>query len=307
MILSREQVLCYFIFILCISLITFYYIRNGTGKNKIFENFVNPTVNPTNNPSNNPTNNNLSPFNDTEISNMSAKNSVNDRLPTLSSIFDKYSTLDPAITVNNDGFICDSWGNYNVNANTTNTMNTPISNNNNNQYNSSLNSCKIINSSNSPVPQCLSNNNLTSCSSFFSDGYINKLTSIDINTLQKNTRSKIIRNTVQLIKSLEKQNREIDLILDILLDKLKLEDQQLYFIKYNTGNLDDKTRLVNKTKEEYEKNENSINVNQINFSNFLSKNNNNITKINFYYNIIIGLIITIIVVGIINFFMSEIS
>ena len=298
MILSREQLLCYFIFILCISLITFYYIRNGThGKNKLFENFETKI--------NNPTNNNLLPFNDNEISNISAKNSINDRMSTLASIFNNYKTLDPAITTNNKGLMCESWAGYNVNANTTNTMNTSVTSNTNNPYNSSLNNCLLVNNSNSTDPQCLSENVLTSCSNFFNDGYINKLTSVDINILQKNTREKIISNSMQLIKTLEKQSGEIDSILNILLDKLKLEQQQIYFIKYNTGNLDYKTKLVNKSTEEYEKNENNINVNQVNFSNLLSKNNNNINKINFYYKVIIGIIITIIVVLVLNIFMSS--
>ena len=128
---------------------------------------------------------------------------------------------------------------------------------------------------------------------------------IDLKTLKNNTRDRIIRNIGQLFSTLDTQSNKIDSVLNTLLDKLKLEEQQLYFIKYNNGNLDDKTKLVNKTTEEYEKNENDINVNQVNFTNFLSKNNNNINKINFYYKIIIGVIITIIIVGIFNIFITE--
>ena len=280
MILSREHILCYFIFILCISLITFYYIKKN--KNISLENFKDDT-----------NNDELKSFNDTEISKPSVKNAINDKIKSFTSAFDKYSVLDPAITANNNGVICDRWDGYGG------------ENTDTNPFNSSLNSCKLVNNSNTTVPQCLTNNILISCDMFFNDGIINDLTSIDIISLKKNIRDNIIRNCQQLISSLDKSSVEIDLIIESLLDKLKVEEQQLYFIKYNISNLDDKTKLVNKTTEEYIKNENDINVNQVNFTNFLSKNNTNTNKINFYYKIIIGLIITLIVIGIFNIFLSN--
>ena len=108
-----------------------------------------------------------------------------------------------------------------------------------------------------------------------------------------------------LINNINTKNKNIDNILNLLLQQLDLEKQQQYFIKYNKGNIDDKTKLVNNTSQKFEKNENDINVNQINFSNFLEKNKNNDKKINLYYNILIYLIIAIIIIGIFNILVSK--
>jgi len=219
-------------------------------------------------------------FDDSEIPNISTKNSINKQLPSINSLFNKYSILDPAININNNGVLCDD-----ITSNT----------------------CKLLDNSNTSFPQCISNNIMTSCSNFFSDGYINKQTNIDVASLTKQTRDNIIRNSKELISNLDKKNKQITFFLDTLIDKIKLNEQQLSFIKYNTSSIDDKKKLVNKSTEEYEKNENNININQVNFSNFLLKNNNNTNKINFYYNIMIGIIITIVIIGIFNIFVSDMT
>jgi hypothetical protein len=280
MILSTQQILYYFIFILFISLITVYCIKcNNTNINnninnnnskisnkKIYENFEN-------------TNNDdyFTDFTDSEIINIELKNSINNKLSSLKSIITKYSVLDPAITINNNNILCDS--------------SAQISNN-----------CKIIDNSKSNDPTCLSDNVPISCSRYF-DEYIKQQINIDLSSLK--TRENIIVKASQLINSIDTQDDDIKYNLDTYISNLKIEDQQKTFINYNIINLDDKAKLLNKTTEDYEKNENDINVNQVNFTNFLSKNNNNIAKINFYYNIIIYVVIAIIVVGIFNFFITK--
>ena len=263
MILSREHILFYFIFILCISLITFYYIKNYNSN--IYENFYFETNNT----------NYLNQFNDSEISNIKLKNEINNNLNSITTILNKYSVLDPAININNTGNICD---------------------------NTLLNNCKIKDPNNTTDYTCLNNGIDASCSNYF-DNTIKKLINIDISSLR--TRDNIILHSLQLIKNIKNQNNEIKLILDSLLDKINIKDQQKMFINYNIANLNDKKTLVNKTTEIYEKNENDININEINFKNFVSKNNNNISKINLYYKILIGIIITIIIIGVFNLFISD--
>ena len=146
---------------------------------------------------------------------------------------------------------------------------------------------------------------MSSCSFFFSDGYINSLTKIDINTIKDIIRNNIIRECSELIKDIDKRSSDIDTSLDILFDKINLEKEQNTFIDYNKFNIEDKSKLVNKTAEDFEKNENDINVKQTNFSNFLEKNKNNDKKNKLYYNIIIGLIVTIVIFGIFNIFITE--
>lgn len=266
MLLSKEHLFCYIFFIICIALITYLYINFNKNKSENF--YANSESNP----------NIISPFSDSEISNVSVKNAINNELASINALFNKYSKIDPAIIVNNDGSLCD---------------------------NKIDNSCKIIKNSGTKDKQCLTNNAIISCSTFFSDGYINKQIKLDIKTLNQITRNNIIRNAGQLIDNFKKQISEVDIVLDALIDKINLNDQQTNFVKYNIVNINDKTNLVNKTKEETEKNENDININKINFSNFLSKNNNDTNKINFYYKIIIGLIITMVIVGIVNLFVTK--
>jgi len=272
-IIINQQVKIVILFILCISLITCLYIKYDKYELFTNENFKDSKTN-------------MKIFTDSEITNLVSKNAINNQISLLDSIFNKYSILDLSITINNNGLPCESWKNYNSD-------------------NTQLNNCKIVEGSESNYPQCLVNNILTSCSNFYSDGYINKLLSIDIKTLKNIMRVNIIRNCKLLINDINKNSNDIDVILNLLIDKLNLEKQQLYFINYSKTSIDDKTKLVNKTSTDFEKNENDINVNEINFSHFLKTNNNNDIKIKLYYKIIISFIIIIIIIGIINIILSK--
>jgi hypothetical protein len=268
MILSREQILCYFIFILCISLITFYYInsyKNKNNNNKLYENFVNSNSNY------------LNLFDDTEIPNITLKNAINSKIPIIKKFLNNYSMLDPGINVNNKSVLCD---------------------------NLPSNNCTIKSTATSNDASCLSGNIPTSCSYFFNK-YVKTLANINLNSI--GTRENIIRNASQLMNDIDAKFIEVNTILDILVNKINLQAQQNTFITYNITNLNDKTKLVDKTTEEYEKNENDININQINFTNFLSMNNKNVNKVNLYYYAIISIVILIIIVGIFNIFMSNID
>jgi len=278
----NQQVKIFILFILCISLITCLYIKYNK-----YELFANEEF------KNIPTN--MKIFNDTEITNLTAKNAINNHITTLESVFNKYYNIEPSITITNNGLNCESWANYNTENSSPN-----------DNSNTLLNNCKIVEGSESNEEQCLVDNVLSSCSTFFNDGYINSLSSIDINTFKNNIRDTIIKNSNTLNLDLQKKRNEIDILLNSLFDKLDLEKQQLYFIGYNKTNLNDKSNLVKRSEKEFEKDENDININQINFKNFLQKNNINDSSLNLYYKIIIGLIATIIIVGIFNLLVTEI-
>ena len=123
--LSTDHLICYIIFILCIGLITYCYCYNKYNEN--FE--TNPDIIPDTNT--------MIMFNDSEISNISTKNSINKQLPSINSLFNKYSILNPAININNNGVLCDD-----ITSNT----------------------CTPLDNSNTSFPQCISNNIMTSCS-----------------------------------------------------------------------------------------------------------------------------------------------
>jgi len=229
-------------------------------------------------------------FNNDQISNTSMLNAINEMMKALDIVFNRFSVIDPAISINNNETICDNWNTYN-----------------NNEFASSLNTCKIIEGSESNQPQCLNNNILTSCSNFFQDGTINKYSNIDIQTLKTNTMDKILADCKDLIIHIATQSAVIDSVLNLLIGKLDLEKQQMGFIKYNTANLDDKQKLIDKTTKEFEKDENEVNINKVNFSRILASNSSNDAKSSLYYNIIVGLLITIIVLGVLYILFSNIE
>ena len=163
-----------------------------------------------------------------------------------------------------------------------------------------INQCLIVQGQRS----CLTNSNLVSCSKYYDDN-INSLNKIDTNKILNYVKNKILIDYDNVNKTIIEKNKNIYGILKNLIDKRNLENQQLYFIEYNDSNLNDKKKLVNKSTDELEKAENEFNLNQLNFSIFLDQNNNNDNKTNLYYKIIIGIIISIIIMGILNFIFSE--
>ncbi len=212
------------------------------------------------------------------------QNMVNGYISNVSGILNKYKNIDVPIIINNINTICDPWGNYK-----------------NGKYKLNTNQCLIVQGQRS----CLSNSNLVSCSKYYDDN-INALNKIDTNKILKSIKDKIVIDYDHVNKTIIEKNKNIYVILKNLIDKRNLENQQLYFIEYNDSNLNDKKKLVSKSTDEFEKAENNVNLNQLNFSIFLDQNNNNDNKTNLYYKIIIGIIISIIIIGVLNFIFSEI-
>jgi len=249
----NNQLLLFSIFLLCIILITYLHLKNQN--NEKFEN------------------NNLDVFNDNEITNNTLKIAINSQLDNFNSIINKYSKLDPNITVDNNGILCD-------------------------------NSLPCKKDSKSNDRQCLVNNSSSSCSSFFSDGQINSFTNLDIQSLNNSLRTNIINNSSTIITSANAKQAVLDNIINIIVAKLDLIKNQEDIILHNNDSLNDKKNKVKNINKDFEKNENDVNINQYNFKNFLIKNDINNNKISLYRSILYGLIIAIIVTGILLYFIS---
>ena len=81
----------------------------------------------------------------------------------------------------------------------------------------------------------------------------------------------------------------------------------MYFIDYNNNNLEDKKNLFDKTNKEFEKAENDVNINKIQFPGvFRKKRNLNKTNNSYYYYVKI-LIILLFVVGLFNFMFQNLD
>jgi len=275
-------------FIILIGLITYYYsnVFSNVSRN---ESFTEPTKTLNNALPSNTSKSNISI---TDLPNTSINQSANYNIPILDELLNKYQYISPDIIINDDGIICSNWDTYKEN-----------------KFAKESNTCQIDTDSNSNTNkneyQCLVDKTLTSCNSYYDDGIIETNRVVNIKQLKDNALQNIINNGNVLIKDITNKQLSVNNIMTNLTEKLNLENQQLYFIKYNTKNLDDKTFIINKAEDDFEKNENDINVNKINFSRFLDENKKNENSESLYYKIIIGLIITLIVFGIMNLLFSN--
>ena len=220
-------------------------------------------------------------------SDMSLQNIIDKNIITLSTILDKYKNIDVPIIVNNNN-ICADWGNYN-----------------NGKYKLNTNQCLNINGDRACVSGSDLGSGLVTCSNYYSDDYINKLNFIDTNKILNTVKQKISVNNSSVNNDIANMSSNIYIVLDDLINKRNLENQQLSFIAYNTNNINDKQNLVNESKFKFEKAENDITINQIEFANFLEDNRNHESKFNIYRKITIGIIITIVIMGILNILFSN--
>ena len=226
-------------------------------------------------------------LNNIDIKDISVKNKLIDYLKTLYNIIDKYKTIDAPITVNNNGTMCENWNMYD-----------------NGKYKADGNSCIKLDGKGNR--KCLNNNILVSCNNYFKDGKINNLNSINIKEIFDSAKYNMLIDTAKITEELYMKKNDIDIVLNDLIAKRNLENQQLYFIDYNNNNLDDKKKIFNKYNEDFEKSENEVNINKIQFQQFLETNQSMTENKNKYYNYMIWIIILIFIVGILNFLFTEI-
>jgi hypothetical protein len=285
--LSTTQILLYIIFIISVIIISYYYTNCNSKINNINNNIIN-TIEPFY------ANGELT-LEQQKLDNELESNDINDievktklinYLTDLQKLLKKTETMDVAISINNNGNICDEWGMYA-----------------DGKYKHNNNNCIKIN--NSRQRKCLSNNILTSCSNYYKDGEIERMLKIDTKQIMDTVKYNIFTRLREIKINLSKYNDDIDNVLSDLISKRNLENQQLYFIDYNNNNLNDKKNLFDKTNKEFEKAENNVNINKIQFQEFLEKKEILNKKNNNYYYYVKILIILLIVVGLFNFMFTE--
>ena len=118
--------------------------------------------------------------------------------------------INPPISINNNGKVCDSWGVYD-----------------DSKYKFNENNCIKIN--NSTKPKCLSNNIVSSCSNYYNDGEIDRLSKIDIKELSDMFLYNNIVSAKDVQYELHDYNIKLNSVLDDLIEKRNLENQQLIF------------------------------------------------------------------------------
>ena len=292
--LTSIQIVLYIIFIICILLISYYYTYTNTK-------YIPKKHNTNNNIQINTkegfaddesgANNSLRKEINEELTRLNIidgniKNKIFNYITSLTTLLNKYNYIDAPIPINNNGKMCDAWGGYS-----------------NGEYSASLNSCINIPGQNNRT--CLNNNNLVSCSKYYDDGEIENLNSINTNDMVNNSKYNIYLAINDININLNKANLDMSKILTEYISKRNLENQQKYFITYNEYNLEDKKKIIDKTNKEFEKTENEVNINKIQFQQTVEQNNKNDAKKNQYYNYIFYTVILIIIVGLLNFMFSN--
>ena len=276
MTITCTQIVLYISFISCIILISYYY--KHTNYNESFYNDGNLSLEQ------------LRQQNELEsmdIKDIETKTKIIGYFTEFQKLLTKADSMDAPISINNNGNECEYWDNYD-----------------NGKYKDYNNKCIKI--TNSTTRQCLSNNVLTSCSRYYKDGKIERLSKVNTNDIMDNLKYHTLVDLKEKEKELSEKNKEIEYILSELISKRNLENQQLYFINYNNNNLEDKKTLYEKTNKEFERAENDVNINKIQFQDFLEKKESIGKDLDTYYSYIKWLIILLIIVGLFNFMFSEI-
>ena len=282
--LTTIQIVLYLIFIICILLISYYYTSTNTINYNTKERFTDD-IEGANDVLKAEINAELDKL---HIKDINIQTKVFTYIKSILTLLNKYKYIDSPISINNNAEICDLWSNYN-----------------NGEYNASLNSC--INIPGQSSRSCMSNKNLVSCSKYYNDGRIESLNNVDTNELMNNAKYNIYIGISEINSNVNKANLEMSTMLADYIAKRNLENQQKYFIKYNEYNLEDKKKIINKTNKEFEKTENDVNINKIQFQQTVEQNKINDVKINTYYNYIYNTVIFIVVVGILNFMFSNLE
>lgn len=227
---------------------------------------------------------------DVRITDTSVKNIVQQSLKDLQIGLERFAYLDAPITINDNGQTCMPWGNYNSG-----------------KYNADDNKCIVPDNANSNVRKCLSATGiLSSCSNLYSDGYIERMNTIDITPSVEQSKAEIVYNLGNANLDLGDKNKESDKLISDLITQRNLEQQQQYFINYNTDNLADKQKNIDKINKNVLDKQTELNLNQVEFSQFLANNSTNEKRSSIYYKITIGLTITIIIMVILNVLFSNI-
>ena len=272
----------YLLFLVIIIFIVIFYLRQNEGflDNTTATSATTPTT----------TTPNAINLDDIQIPDTSIKTIIQQSLKDLQLSLERFSYLDAPITINNDGTTCMPWGNYN-----------------NGKYSANDNKCIVPDNATSNERKCLSATGyLASCSNLYSNGYIERMNTINITPLLEQSKAEIIYNLSNANLDINDKATETDKLISDLITQRNLELQQKYFINYNTDNLADKQKNINKINKNLQNKQTELNLNQAHFSQFLEDNTAKEQRNNLYYKITIGLIITIIILLILNVLFSNI-
>jgi len=222
------------------------------------------------------------------IPDSTTQENLSKELSTLQALLERYSTLDIPIVMNDAGKICSMWGDYA-----------------NGRYRQERNNCLALDNSN--ILKCLDESGSPStCNNIMADGYISSKSSISYQPMLNSATSVIVNSIPGITSQVNDMNKNATVIITSLADRGSIRLQQDELIHNNNENMVYKKKLMEENTEKLGKKQNETNINQNDFSSFMSQITNADSTGNIYYKIIIGLVIIILIVGIMNFLFSNI-
>jgi hypothetical protein len=222
------------------------------------------------------------------ISDSTTQENLNKELTNLQALLKRYSTLDIPIVMNDAGKICSMWGEYS-----------------NGRYRQEKNQCLALDNTN--ILKCLDTSGTPStCGNMMTDGYISSKSHIKYQPMLNSATSKIVNSIPTITAQTSNMNKNVSAIITSLADRGSIYLQQEELVRNNNENMAYKKKLMLDNTEKLAKKQNETNINQNDFSSFMEKITNTDSIANIYYRIIIGLVITILIVGILNFLFSNI-
>ena len=239
--LTSFQIGIYIIFIILIIIISEYYTNIDTNYSKkeeftVQEDRLRADV--------------ISQLNNLNITDIGIQGNVAGNILAFNTILNKYKVLDVPININNTGTICDNWGMYS-----------------NGKYRERNNNCINIQNDN----KCLKNGILASCSNYYND-VMNNLMMLNTDEMLQKIKYNIFVNIGTINNTINSKNELANKLINELKIKRNSEIQQTYFIDYNNKNIGSKKILIDKTNKNFEKTENDVNINKIEFQQFLKMN-----------------------------------
>jgi hypothetical protein len=221
--------------------------------------------------------------------NFSNTDEITKILEPLKLILDRFKYLDLPIGITDEFNMCNPWGTYD-----------------NSKYVTYNNVC--LNIDNSGIRKCLSgsDNVLSSCNNLFKNGIIENNNEIKTDNMYDVAVNKM-KSGISHIESLsDAKNTELSEKIENASKYKNIRLQQTSLINKNSIGLEDKRKIFTNKTNELENRQNQIELNQEKFNLFMDNNNKLTSRLALYKKIVIGLIITIIVVLILNYLISNI-
>jgi len=211
------------------------------------------------------------------------------RLKPLKTYLAKYANLNIPISFDDDSNICNTWGTYK-----------------NKKYIANDNACTIVD--NTGTRKCLTklDNTLASCDKIYVNGTLNTANTINIDNIYNIAYNNMITKYKKLINTISSASADLDIKVVNSSQYTDLANAQSTLINNNIVGLTDKKQNYNTNLDILQSKMDKVNIERINYQQFLQNKANTDARIILYKKIVLGLIITLLVLFGLIYIMSNV-